>query len=257
MELVPSSQAETYQPFTSSNPIENRESTLSHITFEGLTPDQQSWVSARLLSSGLPLDNVDVVRYSPNSNGRELWLGSWEQDRRTFTLYKSLERIPLISQGGVIAHEGAHACSPLKEGNENLFASPEDIVFAREHAEAVAIQTLATRKYLSGYHKALHNALELGEINWIRFCEETHAILVEQRMTNLNHLLQVEESQVQRMKQLGHDQTQITSLRSGVDRTLISLIDGVDDAIGLETHIQKFRQSLTANASPLKAPLAA
>lgn len=132
--------------------------------------------------------------------------------------------MPEIAQHGVIAHELAHANSPTREENDRLYGSREKREKSLDFVKKVAEQTTKTRTFLNPYHKYLFRQLEKGSITFDRFVEETHAILIELKFTNPNHLQQVEEAQRNKLiSRYGEGSSEV--------KTAVPIFEGVGEII--------------------------
>ena len=228
--------------------------------FVGFTPEQADRITAHIENIGLPVDNIGTVVYRPNQKGEEKVLGSFEPYDGTFTLYKSLDELPPVAQHGTIVHDLAHSSSPLDEKNQKFYGSPESMAQSREHAQAVSKQSLETGRWLNGYQAYLAKQLEAGQINIDRFVEETHAILIELRFNNFEHLREVNDTQKAQVKKMTGSEKSV-DIVSGVDNTLIKLIPQVNSKEELDKHVNSLKEELIAKRQPLlpnqKLPLAA
>src|SRR3990167_8977292 len=237
--------------------------------FIGFTPEQTQRVRSHIENTGLPLNNIERVIYRPGRRGEENILGSFQPYDGTLTIYKSIDKLPPIAQHGTIVHELAHGSSPLDERNERLYGSSEAINTAREHAIAVSRQSLETDRYLNGYQAYLAKQLKSGQIDQSRFVEETHAILVELRFNNPERLSDVGTQQKKQATKMGKDAVDlITSNKdaasgyvSGVDRTLVSLIEGLNSKKDIDRHVNNLKGSIVKGGRPIlpkkQFPLAA
>lgn len=219
--------------------------------FEGFSPEQEVWTRRQLEIIGLPLINLKKVSYEPNEPGKENVLGSFQYDNGHMKLYKSLEKLPEIAQLETQVHELAHQNDPTTgTGLESGYKTEAFKEHAEKHARQIAAQTLNTNKYLTGYHKILAKRLEEGVIDMERFVRETHSIMAEQRYSNPNHIKQVEEAQFKALDKKGAKDKFIKIMTSegeeepqGIDKTLIGLIEGVDNNEQLNEHLQRVRDS--------------
>ena len=242
--------------------IRSKESTRRTLDapFVGFTPEQADRITTHIENIGLPVDNISTVVYRPNQKGENNVLGSYEPNDGIFTLYKSLDELPPVAQHGTIVHELAHSSSPFDEKNQRFYGSPESMTKAREQVQAVSKQSLETGRYLNGYQAYLAKQLEAGQINIDRFVEETHAILIELRFNNFEHLKQVNEAQKAQVNKMNGSE-KFVDILSGVDSTLISLIPQVNSKEELDKHVNSLKQTLIAKRQPLlpnqRLPLAA
>lgn len=197
------------------------------IQFEGfVNPDHRKFVETRIQAIGLPTDNIRTLRFinaDSYTDSKRRWfvLGHYDYEKGEYALYKPWqEKLPEVAQLGTMVHELGHADSPLRKENTQLFGTEEKREEARKHAETIAQQTLETRVFLNPYHKKLAEMLKAGQIDKERFVEETNAIMIELRFTNVAHLRQVERSQHERAKIRGFE---AISIVDGIDQTLITL----------------------------------
>ena len=223
----------------------------------GFTPEQARRVKNHIESIDLPPDNIEEVVYRPNKRGEKGIVGSFEPFNGRLTVYKDLDKLPPIAQHGTIVHEMTHSVSPLDPCNEPFYGSNEEISFARNHAIAVAYQSLVTQKYINGYQAFLAKKLAVGEIDKERFVEETNAIMVEQRFTNLSHLEQVEKSQKNKLKELKRKGSlEAANLRpvdvvAGVEQEISSLIPKLKTKGAINRHVNNLKQGLIAQGRPI------
>ncbi len=91
-----------------------------------------------------------------------------------------------------------------------------------------------------------------GEITFEQFRRETHAILIETRMSDPEKIADVENAQHKTLERKGLLEL-FTPLQSfvdaegnvveyGVDRTLINVMDGITDLAELNAHVEKIKQ---------------
>ena len=243
---------------------------LDGIPTEGMNAEQATWFKDNLTRIGLPLtDQVTKLRYAPNTRGNEGVLGTANSANGEFTLYKKLEGLPEIAQYGTMVHEGLHFSDPFLPEHIGQYGEGEEAhknwEAAQEHTRAIARQTHETKVFLNGYHKYLYKQWQAGEISETLFAMETHAIMGEQRMTNPNHLKQIQESQkakLERLNENGLSNLQFTAIMTenpgdeavGIDRTLLSLktmhhLNGSVEA--LNDHIDNALNSFSKTRSPL------
>lgn len=276
------------QPGPESQPhrIEGFESRLKHmdsLSFNNLSSANNEWLTKRgqtpedlkggIAKIGIPVDNVKRLVASENTRENAYTLGSFALgggEKGTMTIYKLRGEIPLIAQIGVDAHELTHATSPFLEENSELYGSNEAREQAKQHAIGVANQTVATRVFLSGYHKYHYDLLmdargqhEMGKITseelksseWL-FAEETNAIMVQMRFENPRHLAEVEKAQHESLKRrqrggendlpkavnlISHKNDRGEVILDGVDKTLVSLISEVSNQQELDAHVRDVR----------------
>jgi len=234
----------------------------------GFTPEQEERVQEHIESTGLPSDNIHRVVYRPARRGEENIIGSFQPYDGTLTIYKPIDKLSPVAQHSTIIHEQAHSSSPLDERNSRLYGSDKEMIAARQHAIAVSRQSIETGKYLNPYQKYLARQLEADQIDQSRFVEETHAILVELRFNNPEHLRQVEMAQIKRASKMGKDGVALMTNSNdaangkviGVDRTLTSLIDGLNTKEDIDRHANGLKTSLIQSGRPIlpkELPLAA
>lgn len=150
----------------------------------------------------------------------------------------------------VIAHETAHANDPYTEENDFVYGGIKNREMVAKHVTDVANQTLKTKKYISGYHKYLTKLYRKGRIPFELFLHETHAILIEQRFVNPNHLRQVDAAQRKKIEKIGEKETFVPLLSQendesveGVDKTLMILLpDDIKTLQDLDQHILGYQE---------------
>ncbi|MBN1263394.1 MAG: hypothetical protein JW991_03475 [Candidatus Pacebacteria bacterium] len=236
-------------------PQGERVKSLDKVAFKGLSPEQAGWVKQAAERIGLPTDNVTSIVYRENLRGEESVLGQVHLLTGELTLFKALGKLPERAQISTLAHELAHENDPFLKENIKLYGSEEAWEQAQKHASAIAEQTKQTRVYLNGYHKMLHQMLMAGQISELIFARETHAILIEIRLSNPKHMIQVQEAQRDKLIRQNRQNKFITMMEPeeaengtpavGVDRTLISLIAGVNNLAELNSHVAQIRNSFS------------
>ncbi len=220
-----------------------RETTLGfNVQYKNLEQPQVSWVINSLEIIGLPTNNVTQVTYSPNEGPQDHRLGSVHMGTGELTLFKRLDTLPEIAQLGTLVHEMGHENDCFKLENARLFGGLDGMRKTASHVISVARQTRETGKFLNGYHRLLCEQLNAGKISEVRFFQETHSILIELRMTNPEHLLQVEEAQKSAMDRAGKLES-FVELKEGVDKTLVNLIPGIYSTRELDRHVLNLRWS--------------
>lgn len=249
------------------------EAQLATLPFEGFTPDQHAQLIDQVVAVGLPVDNYTKLIRAKNdaSQGTKHHLGSWGigvHNYGEFTVYELLDQYGgEISEErlATIAHEGAHANTPLLPENAHLFGSETERTQAEKFAWAAADQTLRTGKYLNGYHSALAQELSTGEITYETFVEETQAIASELALTNRAKLAQVEaaqHAQLDRQRRLDIPETLVEPVNllsgvsndgvvsvDGIDRQLIALLRDVSDYHSLINHVGSLKAHMYPEAS--------
>ena len=216
------------------------------ISYTGFSSEQKQRVKNHIESIGFPTDNIQEVVYRQGKKGEENILGSFQPHDGTFTLFKSLDNLPPIAQHATIVHEFAHSLSPFDPKSEKFYGSNQTLKEAKEHAIAVAEQSKITHKYLNGYQAKLHEQLEAGEIDDLRFVEETRAIMMELRFTNPNHLKQVESAQIKALS--GGENV---SIIDGVDRTISILIPKLQTKEDIDKHINSLKKKVINQGQPI------
>ncbi|MBI3980679.1 hypothetical protein HY345_01655 [Candidatus Microgenomates bacterium] len=235
---------------------ETRKRTLEGVTFYDFTPEQEIRTRNLLESTGLPLNNVSGVNYAPTPDNRRnrIVLAQCEMATGHLTFFKSMEALPERAQMGVGVHELAHENSPFSEKNNALYSTENLRAQAMMHAINIADQSLQTNVYFDSYHKFLAQEYKEGKISRLRFCEETHAIMIELRFTNTKHLEQVQNAQLAK-----GGTRRILSRRfdgsgqffaEGVDKTLLSLMPQFRNVAQLDAHIAGLKSSLSVNSNP-------
>lgn len=249
------------------------EAQLAALPHEGFTPEQRGQLIDQVVAVGLPVDNYTKLIRGKNDvrAGTEHHLGSWGTgigNYGEFTIYELLDRygaeIP-EERLATIAHEGAHANTPLLPENAHLFGGETERVEAERFAWAAADQTLRTKRYLTGYHADLAEKLSQGKITHETFVEETQAIATELALTNRAKLEQVEaaqHAQLDRQRRLDAPETLVEPVNllsrvnkdgvvavEGIDRQLIALIKDVSDYRGLIDHVGTLKAHIYPEAT--------
>jgi len=162
-------------------------------------------------------------------------------------------------------HELGHETCAFNDKNDEMFGGKEVREEAKDHAYAIAQQADITNIPLNEYHRQLLDQMRSGEISVGRYFRETHAIMLEMRITDNQKLLEVQKRQKRafetakisdsRLKDL--DFTPITGVdingkAIGVDRTLIALIGGVENLEQLNEHLDNVHQFSSENPNPFK-----
>ncbi|OGM05547.1 hypothetical protein A2125_02675 [Candidatus Woesebacteria bacterium GWB1_43_5] len=236
------------------------------VEYSGFTPRQESWVKNSIRKIGLPTQNLRRVVYLGNDiDGREDWLGHWqrrnfdETHRGELALYKNLEdpNLPEIAHLETMVHELAHANSPLRPENSYNYGGEKNRQRFEHLSREVARQTKATKVFLNPYHAHLYQKLQSGEIDDDVFVEEIQAILVELRVTNPNHLRQVEAAQIRKMIMRGLGSS--VSFFDGVSDALVNLYKhggnpDIKGRVELEQHILKVRNGFGAIPASQREP---
>lgn len=224
---------------------EVRTDPLSSVEFENFTPSQEKRVREQIAAIGLPLTNLRRIIYAPTPTNRPDVVGDYTlagKDEGRLRLYKSLENLPEVAQFATLVHELSHQADLYDEKNTEMYGSQENRERTIAHVEAVARQTLDTRKYLNGYHKLLAHQYENGKITFKLFAQETHAILIELRYTNPKHLLQVQDAQVKRGGKIPLMTVEGSQVVEGVDSTLLNLVQNVKTYEELVAHLDAVRE---------------
>jgi len=226
------------------------------ITYTGLSKEQQRKVSTHIESIGFPLDNVKKVIYRPGKEGEENILGSFQPNEGTLTLYKSLDKLPPIAQHGTIVHELAHSVSPFDPKNEKFYGSKKAVEQSKKHAVEVAQASADSGKYLNGYQANLHQQLEAGEIDPMRFVEETRAIMMELRFNNPKHLQQVEKAQQKTLAKINKSNpnaqvNQDINITDGVDESIFALIPSLKSKGDIDRHVNNLKNNLVRQGQPI------
>lgn len=249
---LPVSFPEIYGPL-----VEDARGFLRDLPHEGFRSDEhRETVITQIDAVGLPVDNYRSLAYKQNEKGKENTLGSWgigSKNFGEFSVYELLERQIPEQRLSTIAHEGAHANSPLQKENAYLFGGEAERARAEKYVWQLANQSLITGKYMTGYHKYLSQQLTLGKIDYRTFAEETQAIATELAMTNRAKLIQVEDAQrdkIGRMHLMGalpasFEPVDLLSRVApdghvevgGIDTQLIALVRGVNNFAELLEHV--------------------
>lgn len=237
--------------------------------FEGFTPEQETWTRNAIEAIGLPTENVSRVAYEENGAENGNWLGSVRYSDGKLTLYYSLAEFadhPEVEPLSTITHEMGHETCPFNKNNDKLYGSREARERVKMHTYDIAQQTDITGIALNSYHSELLEQFRTGDISIGRFLRETHAIMVELRLNEPDKLQAVEKAQEQRLIELqeegdhrakGIDFTHILSEEgedhpTGIDSTLITLIEDVKTVDELEAHAQYMADFRDQNTHPFR-----
>ncbi len=213
--------------------VSSYESIEGGLTFEGFSVNQERWMRKFLEISGLVTERIKVFRAvgGVEWRGNGLVGGQYDTEIQEITLYPDAIAF-IASESGqdpfvafqriltnILVHEVAHSSSPtlsraahvlVQEQKNPLHLSGFDTLYSSEDAERLhtitlqkAIQSLETRTYLNGYHRALaervFSALNRGDQvaanqAFAILCVELEAIVIELRYLNPAHLAQVDRA---------------------------------------------------------------
>ncbi len=261
MEAMPAMSAPELAPESTLWTAETRQAHLEYLPAYGFTPEQHAQTISEIVDIGLPVNNLQSLARKPNIRGEETHLGSWWSHFGEFSLYDLLDRKFPEQRVETIAHESMHANTPLAKENDHLFGGEVERLDAEEHVLAVADQSLSTGIHLDGYHKALMDKYRRGDIDRDTFNEETSAIMAEMALTNRAGL---EDVQARQHKAVD-DKNRISALQgrptdqkvdlitidggedsqlTGVDKTLVKLLEGVSTYSELVDHVHNLKMSL-------------
>lgn len=218
----------------------------------GFESGQKGEIINKIVSIGLPVDNITALSRERNEHGSEAeaTLGSFVingEYKGRYSVYELLDRQIAEKQLGTMAHESAHANSPMWAENSYLFGGEQERAEVLDMVERSAAQSLLTGKYLNGYQKYLAEKLYAGEIpSWL-YVEETWAITAELALTDrkkLEQTQQAQHTQLDRLNSHADDSLEKVSFITtdsdnpeGIDKALISLIEGISDYEGLTDHV--------------------
>lgn len=219
--------------------IHSQEDSLRDLRFEGFkTPNEvlwKQWLQRVASASKLPLPGLEKIAYqrsdrfidyvfpkagySPDTNA------AVRRNPDGTSVMTLQQRLPTFSSGekeqsqpkerirSTFIHEIAHLNSPMDRMNDEKL-SEEERAQAREEVElvhSIAVQSLITGKFLTDYHVELQAELITDYIayggftqtqssKFLKYREETWAILVQLRYTNPAQLRNVEEAQQRALK---------------------------------------------------------
>ncbi len=227
------------------------------IEFFGFNPRQKSLVREGVEDIGMPTDNIRSFTSKKPKKGEENIRGVYDPEAQDVGLFEPPEGEPPIAQQKTLVHEISHSNSPFNPRNEGIYGGQREQAEARMHVISIAKQSITTRKYLNGYQAYLHQLLERKEIDFVRFVEETHAIMVELRFTNPNHLMEIEKAQFDEIRRINGRKPNagirpVAILTSdidakkgnlvGVDRTISRLIPKLKTRKDIDNHVASVRQ---------------
>jgi hypothetical protein len=233
---------------------------LPHNSF--LSEEQHTSVVDLIAAVGMPVDNYQSLTYGGRAVIAKNWhaVASWgigAESQGQFSIYEAFDQLPPEARLGAVAHESAHANSPLRRENAYLFNGELERSEAALYAENIARQSLDTGKFLNGYHAFLAGQYQSGKIDEFLFTEETQAIASELALTNRAKLAQVEtaqQSEIVRLQGLGRwganrspvnllsqtDEEGNTTV-DGIDKQLITLVRGVENYGDLIDHVHDLK----------------
>ncbi len=222
----------------------------------GFTPERREDLIGQIAAVGFPVENFRNFVHRSNDGEDEGVLASWgigQANKGEFSVHELHYTMAREKQLGTLAHESAHANTPLLPENAHLFGGEAERSDAERYVQQLARQSLDTGKWLNGYHKYLAGQYNSGEIGYVTFVEETSAIASELALTNRNHLRQVEAAQHKSIDNIARiarisgrpEPLKVAILTSdgnnaeaaGIDRNLVRLLDGVHDRQSLLSHI--------------------
>ncbi|GEM_PF-3069958 len=229
-----------------------RRNYFEHVFFEGTTPGQEVAIANDLnaLDFAIAPKTIRKIIIEDDINSPDT-LGTWWHGKGEYTLKKALIKYPQ-SIDGTVTHEATHAASPIRAENIDLYRkagrSENEINSVYNEIRSAAMQTLATKRYLNGYHAWLARELAEGRLTEERFIEETSAILMEERVTNPKHLEQVNDAQrIQYIKKNGNILGYI-DLFDVSNTQIIYMVESVNNASkDLETYLSELRLTLKEN----------
>jgi hypothetical protein len=242
-------------------------------------PDAHHEMIEQVAAIGYPVDNFkNFVRRPNDKKENQYTLASWgigTENYGEFSVYELFDRQIPEERLGTLAHESAHANTPLNPNNAHLFGGEAERLEAVGFIIAVADQSLATNKMLNGYHdylalqykQRLADPSGLEGIDYRTFVEETSAILSQLALTNRAKIEQIQEQQhkvwddiarasraqgkpepapkVQLLSQPDH---MGVVKPAGIDKTLLRLLDMPAETRGMAGY-----DRLMAHISGLKA----
>lgn len=165
---------------------------------------QEMWVRGAMSIVGLPLNNVSRVRRERNYPETADWLGSMKYTDGTLTLYDRLgdQDVDDITPVATIIHELTHGNDPFEKKHKASYGTEDQREATKVHTYAVAEQSEITGITLNSYHDRLTEQFRTGEISFGRYLRETHAIMVQMRMTEPDALMAKQEEQRAKIKQM-------------------------------------------------------
>jgi hypothetical protein len=254
--------------------MEARLAYLQSLPAEGFKSEEEKQKTIEQIAEvGFPIDNYKKLVSKRNGRGREEKVyASWgigSKNYGEYIRYDLLDKEVPQKQLGTTGHEGAHAASPFDTRNKVAYPNPESRKEAQQVAIGIAEQTLTTEIALNGYHQWLMEEMKYYEehgkprnkdeqiIDRAVFYEETHAIASELGLSNRKRLEMIQKSQhdeLDNMAKLGlvDKQKKVYLLTSpgeddvvrvaGIDKTLITLLDGVNNYEDLVNHVDKLKE---------------
>ncbi len=253
--------------------MEARLAYLNSLPDEGFkSKEEKQRTIEQIAAVGLPIDNYKKLVSKRNSRGREERVAaSWgigSENYGEYTRYDLLDKEVPQKQLGTTGHEGAHAASPFDTRNKLAYPNAEARREAQQIAIGIAEQSIATGIAIDGYHNWLmeemlfyeQNGVPRNENNQIIdraiFYEETHAIASEHGLSNRKRLEMIQEAQHNvldlRARQGRGKRNKVYLLTSpgaddvvrvaGIDKTLIHLLDGVNNYDSLINHVKNLKQ---------------
>lgn len=216
--------------------------------YVGFNEKQKKFVSEFIEEMGYPTQLLDTVAYEPNKKGFEDLLGTWEPFKGKMTLYKSLEKLPMVAQVRTIIHEGRHMVSPRDARNDESYGGRHNRLTALARQDIMASQAKRAGVFLNGYHEMLFNELQKGTIDEARYAEETDAIAAELLFGNPQQLADKSRQIQEQLERSG-----ITIRESFFDLAVANNLavmrqfDG--DANKMMAHFQELREKYEAKDS--------
>lgn len=213
--------------------------------YVGFNEKQKQFVSGFIEEMGYPTQLLDTVAYEPNKKGFEDLLGTWEPFKGKMTLYKSLEKLPMVAQVRTIIHEGRHMVSPRDARNDEAYGGRHNRLTALARQDVMASQAKRAGVFLNGYHEMLFNELQKGTIDEARYAEETDAIAAELLFGNPQQLADKSRQIQEQLERRG-----ITTRESFFDLAVANNLavmrqfDG--DATKMMAHFQELREKYEA-----------
>ena len=255
---------------------------LNTLFHYGFNSEQWRTTSEQIAAVGFPVENLKTVARHINRTGTESEnvLGSWTPGgplEGQFAVYDLIDRVVPEKRLGTIAHESMHANTPFASKNAKLYGQGDQGEINRMEAAELAIfvtdQSIATGIHLNGYHKYLMEQEAKGEITKALLAEETSAIMAEMALTHRGGLEIVQDQQrreiedMNRIKILNGEEplsfTEIISSDSvdgqpvepvGVDRTLVNILQGVENQADLLSHIATLKERFYTPRPELPSP---
>lgn len=233
--------------------------------YEGFTREQEAWMRGAIDVIGLPRKNVYRVVYEPNSTENSNWLGSFNYNKGSLTLYSRLAHVDTedTQPMSTIFHEEIHSCTSFDGNNDELYGGEEQRETVKQYIYDVAQQAFVTDIPLNGYHKELLGKFRSGEISFGRYFRETEAIMLQMRIFNEDDLKKVQERQRTKLEELKLTDPSLAGLEftemlgterseACADAVLTTLFEGVETREECQARIAAIRSYTQEKGNPFK-----